>query len=271
MRNKKIILTRPYGQTSNIFFQHAYFDAFCREHEIKFVNPYMQSYYKDYPHLNEHGRSKLMDYLTRKMLKKKLKWKMIKSVDFDDLEKVPAYDDYVLNSRETTLYCEGWYFRHTDLMIKYRKIYQHLFAPDVDKAEMQKSYLTKTNDQLLIAVHIRRGDYKEYLDGRYFYDDALYIDKIRELVTALGGDYKLIIFTNDPVLNEAVYRSHFGNLIISRNNVKTDHYLMSQCDYIIGPPSRFSLWASYMGDKPYYHIYEPEETVTLDKFEKMYA
>ncbi|HEY9257253.1 alpha-1,2-fucosyltransferase, partial [Chitinophaga sp.] len=206
-----------------------------------------------------------------KWVKKGLQFKMIKSVDFDDPEKMAEYDAYILNSGRTKFYLEGWNFRHLELAKKYRKVYQRLFAPDVDKVALEKNYLAKSEGQLLIAVHIRRGDYKEFLDGKYFYDDAVYIRKIQELLAILDKEYKLIIFTNDAELNEAVYRNQFSNVIVSRNNVKTDHYLMSQCDYILGPPSTFSLWASFMGDRPYYHIDDPKEIITADKFQITFA
>lgn len=232
----------------------------------------MRRYYKNYPNLNEHKRSWLADWLTRKLVKKGLKFKIIKSVDFDDLEKMPEYNAFMLDRDRSKIYCEGWYFRHEDMVGgKYRKIYQHLFDPKLNKEELAKQYLVKTEDQLNIAVHIRRGDYKEYLNGIYFYDDAVYIEKIRELIAALNKDCKLVIFSNDTALNEDLYHQHFKNVIVSRNNVITDHYLMSQCDYIIGPPSTFSMWASFMGDKPFYHIDDKEAPVDMNKFKICFA
>ena len=231
----------------------------------------MRKYYKHYPQLNEHKRSWLADWLTRKLVKKGLLFKIIKSVDFDDRTKMQEYDAYLLDSDQRKFYVEGWYFRHLELANKYRKVYQRLFAPDIDTAALQQQYLVKAEDQLLIAVHVRRSDYKEFKNGQFFYEDDVYIRKIQEALAAFNKDYRLIIFSNDAELNEALYHQHFKHVTVSRNNVITDHYLMSQCDYIIGPPSTFSMWASFMGDKPFYHIRDPKEIITADKFQITYA
>ncbi|HVI45335.1 MAG TPA: alpha-1,2-fucosyltransferase [Chitinophaga sp.] len=268
---KTIVLARPYGQTSNIFFQHVYFDSFCREHQIKFVNPFMHKYYKDYPQLNEYNRSWIADWSTKKLVKKGLKFKLIKSVDFDNEGRKADYVNYILQGNKEKLFLEGWYFRHEDLVRKYRKVYQQLFAPDVNMADLQQRYLERTDGQLLIGVHIRRGDYKEFLGGKYFYGDEVYVSKITELLAILNKKCRVIIFSNDTDLNKSVYHQHFGEVIISRNNVKTDHYLMSQCDYLIGPPSTFTMWASFMGDKPVHFIESPAEKMMLEKFHIFFA
>lgn len=69
----------------------------------------MRRYYKNYPNLNEHKRSWLADWLTRKLVKKGLKFKIIKSVDFDDLEKMPEYNAFMLDRDRSKIYCEGWF------------------------------------------------------------------------------------------------------------------------------------------------------------------
>ncbi|MCW3058345.1 MAG: hypothetical protein JWQ02_166, partial [Capsulimonas sp.] len=43
-------------------------------------------------------------------------------------------------------------------------------------------------------------------------------------------------------------------------------YSLSECDYILGPPSTFTAWASFYGQKPLYKILEPEAAVSLDDF-----
>jgi hypothetical protein len=47
-----------------------------------------------------------------------------------------------------------------------------------------------------------------------------------------------------------------------------DLYLLAKCDYIIGPPSTFSLWASFYGSKPLYMIRDLETNITDEIFKK---
>ena len=89
---------------------------------------------------------------------------------------------------------------------------------------------------------------------------------MEELSQMLNGSCKFIVFGNDPKLNKSEFQLKNHDIKISQLGVEEDHWLMSQCDYLIGPPSTFSMWASFMGKTKFYHIYSPEETITLDKF-----
>ncbi|MBP5722772.1 MAG: hypothetical protein J6X18_04245 [Bacteroidales bacterium] len=56
------------------------------------------------------------------------------------------------------------------------------------------------------------------------------------------------------------------NVIYSKEQWYVDQYIMSLCDYIIGPPSSFSGWASYMGDVPLYQIRDTKHLLSLEDF-----
>jgi len=57
----------------------------------------------------------------------------------------------------------------------------------------------------------------------------------------------LIVFSDDHVV-------FTRDLIISQNPWYIDQHLMTRCDYLIGPPSTFTLWASYVGKVPFFQI-----------------
>ena len=40
-----------------------------------------------------------------------------------------------------------------------------------------------------------------------------------------------------------------------------DLYTLAGCDYIIGPPSTFSQWASYYGNKPIKILFNPDDHI----------
>ncbi len=107
------------------------------------------------------------------------------------------------------------------------------------------------------------------MNGKYFFDDDLYIKKIKEFLKSIPkGNYKFLICTNDDNLDLERYKKEFGEVIQSEEGPVEDQYLISQTNYLLGAPSTFSQWASVMGEVPYYHIYEPEETITEDKIIK---
>jgi len=41
---------------------------------------------------------------------------------------------------------------------------------------------------------------------------------------------------------------------------------LSKCDYLLGPPSTFSMWASFIGDVPLRLIKGAEENIQMDQF-----
>lgn len=187
---------------------------------------------------------------------------------FTDETKIPEYREQIKRDYLVT-FCYGWFFNNDVYSEKDIKYYQNLFDPKVDKERLKQKYLQKENNEKIITVHIRRGDYKEFLEGRYFFDDDMYIKKIKELLAAIPqGKYKFLICTNDENLDLERYKREFGDVIQSEEGPLEDQYLISRTDYLLGAPSTFSQWASVMGEVPYYHIYEPEETITADKIIK---
>ncbi|MBC9911138.1 alpha-1,2-fucosyltransferase [Chitinophaga varians] len=253
-----VVLTKLYGQTSNNFLQFIHLDSFCREHNIPFHSPYFRKYFKHYPALQEYG----VNY-SKVLMKFFIRTRLYKVLSFADIEQIPFYKDML--RRKKRLFCEGWYFESKETAFKNRKLYQRLFTPDIDQEPLQQQYLKKQNNETIIGVHIRRGDYKEFLNGQYYFEDDVYIDKIKQLLSGIDTPHKIIIFSNDEALNKANYTRHF-NAVFSDNPVHIDHFLMSRCDYLIGPVSTFTMWASYIGETPLYHIRTAGDVVSPDKF-----
>lgn len=100
----------------------------------------------------------------------------------------------------------------------------------------------------IVGVHIRKGDYKSYLGGKYYYDDQEYTDFMWQMIQLLGDDTRFFIASNERVNMEHFARFH----IIDIHNTKAaeDMYALSKCDYVMGPFSTFSGWASLYGEVP---------------------
>lgn len=253
------------GGRGNDLFQFMHADAFCRRNGVKFYSPsFTEKYRAEFPNLPKSSKT---PYLIKKLLYnqyyKKLNPKCV--IGFTDEHEIPKYreqikKDYLVN------FCYGWFFNNDFYREEDINHYQKLFQPNVDKALLTQKYLQHGVNEKTIAVHVRRGDYKEFLDGKYFFDDDLYIKKIKEFLKSIpDGNYRFLICTNDESFDVSRYKHEFGNVVQSKEGPLEDQYLISQTDYLLGAPSTFSQWASVMGEVPYYHIYEPEETITEDK------
>ena len=246
-----VILTAPYGQASNRFFQHIHLDSFCRANGIYFYNHFLSEYYDVYPTLHQHCE-KMIGKLFLKAFYR-LNWE---SVAFTDEKKSKIYASEMIKRK--LLFCNGLFFRSFETTEKSRKLYQKVFEPAIDREKLKHEWLTKLDeDEKIVAVHIRRGDYKTFQNGLFYYDDDVYIDKMNRMSALLNNHSRFIIFSNDHAMNRNLFTELPYKVDISYGSTVEDHYLMAHCDYIIGPPSTFSLWASYIGETLYYHIYNP--------------
>lgn len=253
------------GGRGNDLFQFMHADAFCRRNGVTFYSPtFTEKYCKDFPNLPKSPKT---PYLVKKFLYNQYYRKVNPNciIGFTDEKKIPKYraqikKDFLVN------FCYGWFFNNDFYREEDIRHYQKLFEPNVDKETLKQKYLQLQSNEKLIGIHIRRGDYKDFMDGKYFYDDDMYIKKIKELLKSIPeSNYKFLICTNEENFDLERYRTEFGNVIQSQEGPLEDQYLMSQAHYILGAPSTFSQWASVMGEVPYYHIYHPEETITADK------
>lgn len=107
----------------------------------------------------------------------------------------------------------------------------------------------RSKGYFIIGVHIRRGDYKEWEGGRYYYEYEDYASSMRSLVS-LYKDCNVAFFIST---NERYNNVFFRGLTICQFDNETaaqDLYTLSLCDRIIGPLSTFSRWASWYGNVP---------------------
>ena len=130
---------------------------------------------------------------------------------------------------------------------------KQLFRPKdgiMQKAEDMVSNLKKECD-LVVGVHIRRGDYATWHQGRFFYDLDDYHQFMKRIQKVFKGkqivfficsneDFSLDIFTDCKC-------RRFGK---EPSGAILDLYTLSLCDYITGPFSSYSRWASFIGEKP---------------------
>ena len=143
------------------------------------------------------------------------------------------------------------------------------FAPKSDYIGKAVDFMSDIRDHesVVIGVHVRRGDYAQWHGGKFFFDDGVYSRNMVTLERSFsekGKKVRFLVFSHEPVnlenydLESPVFKSDF--------NAIQDHWLMSKCDYLIGPPSTFSLWAAFMGKKLLAFIKDRDENLKLSDF-----
>lgn len=155
----------------------------------------------------------------------------------------------------------GWDFRGEDYDFdKNKEAIKELFKPSEDVAERVASFFEeiRKNYDVVIGVHIRRGDYATWLNGRYFYELDDYHRIMLKYQDSLKGNKKVCFFISS---NETIDLQSFKGVSYYKHEPSSpilDLYSLAACDGIVGPLSTYSRWASFYGETPLW-VLEPED------------
>lgn len=173
----------------------------------------------------------------------------------------------ISNNKNRILFVKGWKERLAPSYITNHYLtIKELFEPTAEVREPIDKCFDK-NDSIIIGVHIRRKDYSTFYDGTYFYDNNVYFSfmkQIYELLLSTGKKIEFLICSDEPFPVDA--GSEYPLIELPVSDAISDLYALSLCDYIIGPPSTFSQWASFMGRVPLKFITDQNEEISLSDF-----
>lgn len=162
-------------------------------------------------------------------------------------------------------FLEGWPTRYFTENIPDREAIREMFLPNtyiLDKVNPIFEQFKK-DGYFIIGVHIRRGDYERWENGAYYYSFETYADFMNQ-IRIIHKDKKVCFYlaSNEKIPMELF--KDFTCLNIKDANAATDLYALSLCDRLIGPPSTFSRWASFINEVPLYFVFDPEEEIKSD-------
>ena len=146
---------------------------------------------------------------------------------------------------------------------------QRIFRPKdsiVEKAQALILDMHQTAD-LVVGVHIRRGDYATWHDGRFFYELSDY-HRFMQRVQQLYAPQRVAFFISS---NEDFPLDQFTGCDCRRfgrepSGAILDLHTMSCCDLIMGPFSSYSRWASFIGQVPLCFLENRDQSFTPDSF-----
>ena len=239
---KIIIVLENYGGFSNRLFQSLHFHAFAIENKILFFNPTMLGLLRF-----DNKFFYIFDILNNLFLK------LLAKITFYLLKKNNYQISFGKNSY--IKFVRGWDFRVKKLTEKnYEKLKLIYAFKNINsiRSNFEKNYLKLRNkNRYLVVFHIRRGDYKKWNNGKYFFDDKFYEKAIYKLRKKLINENKnpFIIGISDEKITLKL-----GLDDIHQGSWKDDQILLQSCDLILGPPSTFTLWASYISRIPLIHL-----------------
>lgn len=132
-----------------------------------------------------------------------------------------------------------------------RPLVQEIFKPN----EKIESSVTKIFEEkhsiydVIVGLHIRRADYRQWMNGKFYYTDDEYLECCRRIIK-LFPEKKVVFFIASTERIQETSFSEIDFFQIPEATGPIDLFALSKCDYIFGPPSTFSNWAAFYGNRP---------------------
>ncbi len=166
-------------------------------------------------------------------------------------------------------FLSGWPMRGvTDNLLEDKTDLKRIFLPNEEIRSHVDSLFAEYKKQgtMIVGIHIRRGDYATFMDGAFFYDTEVYEKRMAEIVSICEGNEVVFYLASNTKIPESL-KNQFDTISIENANTAEDLYALSLCDRLLGPPSTFTRWVSYLNDVPLYFIFDKDEKIeSLDAF-----
>ena len=236
--------------------------AFCNYHDgssnIRFFENYHSFHFFEYP----YPRSRLINRIKWKLRDKNYrKSKIIENFDPSFyLSDLPPHSSYEL---------KGFHFSAKDLVTKHReKICKILdFRSSLKKPIDQLFKEARSTFSLILGVHIRENDYKDFYQGKYFVPANRYLEEIVHFKKLNQGKSLGVLICSDSVKILKEIEDQHTDYIFPKGSVAQDIYALSQCDYILGPQATtMSAWATYLGKVKLAQIKPETESIDFSSF-----
>lgn len=274
-----IVLNDRPGQLCNRLWSYAPFVAFSIRDKVPLFVPFFEDYAPDFANLNTLPRVRfvrrggpLYRYAMLRLLRMiRTAPRLVRAILRLQVDNAnwgaEAWDDATLRRRGQIVFLAGWNHRApvTDLR-PYRPQLQQIFQLPAKARESAESALQQARQgaDLVVGVHIRRGDYREFINGRYYFTNTRYAKAMREIMAQTHGQVAFLLCSNEPVDRAAF--SEFDTIVLPGGNALEDLHGLCLCDYILAAPSTFSLWASFIGQVPLHFLTDGDHRVDLANF-----
>jgi hypothetical protein len=123
----------------------------------------------------------------------------------------------------------------------------------------------KNRADIVVGLHVRQGDNFTDVVRRDAFSSEEYAEVARRINTCFPGKTVHFMMCSNVEQPREVYKGL--NISHGPGDFVSDMYSLAECDYIIGPgQSSFTAWASFMGQKPFYPLFNPKAEFGLEDF-----
>lgn len=284
-----IVISDKPGQLGNMLFLFAHFIGRAIENNFQVINPAFDNYARYFPSLKDDflcrypaqksrfGDSefvkstiyKASNVLVRTLRRLGGKLGPVRALTITEWDTTyplnnVAFLETLSSSR--LIFVRGWLFRDQEMVNKHAETIRRFFEP-LGEHQRNVAALIKrarVETDVLIGVHIRHGFIDFENMRQYYYEAEEYGDMMERARALFPGQRVNFLICSDRKQNPEVF-SRF-NFLFGNDHVLEDMYSFAQCDYILGPPSTYTMWASFYGKVPLALVSDPKHSLTLSDF-----
>jgi hypothetical protein len=160
------------------------------------------------------------------------------------------------------LFLSGFYFAAPASLQRHRQKIVTALAPPTEVLASVRDTMGRCRERadIQVGVHMRRTDYRVFCDGLLFYTDAEFRAVMQHLADRLRPETVCFHLVSDEPIDPRAFEGL--NTEIHRGAAREDMSVLASCDYIIGPNSSFSHWASFWGLVPLHVL----DWKTMDRY-----
>lgn len=201
------------------------------------------------------------------------RWKLLfpsMDVGFEKVLEIDKPDFIESLHAQKTLLLSGWQIRCWDLLKKYQDDLRDFFTPLPVYSTPAMDFIRPLKEKydLVIGIYIRQGDYKDYLNGRFYFESKKYAEWMAEIYDHFS-DQKVcfVIATNDhqDLSLFAPFPCYYATGNINFNGHYMENIIeLANCDYILSAPSTFSTWAAFIGNKVIIPVVSENDSIRIE-------
>ena len=283
-----IIILNRFGQLGNQLMLFSKFITLALEENLEIMNPAFADYAGSFEYFAQNRLATIPEkdsFWTKKAARAGLAHGAMRAVAFI-AEKLPflmrrvevlragsgkkfnlADPHFVEKSRgKTLIFLEGWPRLQVNYKGKYADRLREFFRPH-RMHQQAISAMEKEGRKLgdvLVGIHVRQGDYQNWESGKYFFSSEQYAGIMTNVENLFPGERVSFFIASDEAQTKKTFAQH--SAIFGGESAIEDMYTLAACDYIVGPPSTFSAWASFYGRTPRYKLKDIESPITIEDF-----
>ena len=159
----------------------------------------------------------------------------------------------------------GWLFRSETLLAQHADAVRDHFQISPQHNDNVRAAISTLRQRadFVVGVHIRHGDYATFMGGKYFFTTQQYAAAMRGIAQQLPGQRVAFLVCSNSSLN----RRDFGELDVQfgPGHIIEDMYCFAETDLLIGPPSTYTGWASFIGKVPLVAMHQADAPIDLSQ------